>query len=86
MKILVTGGTGFTGKALVKRLVGQGDAVISLDYQEGVKTDEIRSWGQRSSSEQSRIKPWLISAWKGLILFSISLPHSKNWMCPEQLL
>ncbi len=47
MKILVTGGTGFTGKALVKRLVDQGHEVISLDYQEGVKTDEIRSWGAK---------------------------------------
>ncbi len=45
MKILVTGGTGFTGKALVKRLLDEGNEVVCLDYQEGVKTDEIRSWG-----------------------------------------
>lgn len=45
MKILVTGGTGFTGKALVKRLIDEGHEVISLDYQEGLKTNEIRSWG-----------------------------------------
>ena len=45
MKILVTGGTGFTGKALVKRLLDEGHQVVSLDYQEGLKTDEIRSWG-----------------------------------------
>ena len=45
MKVLVTGGTGFTGKALVKRLVDEGYEVVSLDYQEGLKTDEIRSWG-----------------------------------------
>jgi len=45
MKILVTGGTGFTGKALVKRLIDEGHEVVSLDYQEGVKTDEIRAWG-----------------------------------------
>ena len=45
MKILVTGGTGFTGKALVKRLLDEGYQVVSLDYQEGLKTDEIRSWG-----------------------------------------
>lgn len=47
MKVLVTGGTGFTGKALVKRLVDAGHEVVSLDYQEGLKTDEIRSWGAR---------------------------------------
>ena len=45
MKVLVTGGTGFTGKALVKRLIDEGYEVVSLDYQEGLKTDEIRSWG-----------------------------------------
>lgn len=47
MKILVTGGTGFTGKALVKRLIDEGHEVVSLDYQEGLKTDEIRSWGAK---------------------------------------
>ncbi|MBM9538208.1 NAD-dependent epimerase/dehydratase family protein [Desulfobulbus alkaliphilus] len=47
MKILVTGGTGFTGKALVKRLIDLGHEVVSLDYREGLKTDEIRSWGAK---------------------------------------
>ena len=45
MKILVTGGTGFTGKALVKRLLDDGHQVVALDYQEGVKTQELRDWG-----------------------------------------
>jgi len=47
MKVLVTGGTGFTGKALVKRLIDDGYEVVSLDYQEGLKTDEIRGWGAK---------------------------------------
>ncbi|MEK9784466.1 MAG: NAD(P)-dependent oxidoreductase [Gammaproteobacteria bacterium] len=47
MRILVTGGTGFTGKALVKRLHDDGHDVVALDYKEGVKTDEIRAWGVR---------------------------------------
>lgn len=47
MKVLVTGGTGFTGKALVKRLLDDGYEVVSLDYQEGLKTDEIRAWGAK---------------------------------------
>lgn len=45
MKILVTGGTGFTGKALVRRLLDEGHEVVALDYQEGLKTEELRQWG-----------------------------------------
>ena len=45
MKILVTGGTGFTGKALVKRLLDDGHQVVALDYKEGLKTQELREWG-----------------------------------------
>lgn len=45
MKILVTGGTGFTGKALVKRLVDEGHQVVALDCKEGHKSHEIREWG-----------------------------------------
>jgi len=32
MKILVTGGTGFTGTALVRRLLADGHSVVVLDY------------------------------------------------------
>ena len=45
MKVLVTGGTGFTGKALVRRLLDQGHAVVALDSKEGLKTRELREWG-----------------------------------------
>ncbi len=45
MKILVTGGTGFTGKALVRRLLNDGHQVVALDYKEGIKTEELRTWG-----------------------------------------
>lgn len=45
MKILVTGGTGFTGKALVHRLLQDGHQVVALDFQEGLKTQELRDWG-----------------------------------------
>lgn len=45
MKILVTGGTGFTGKALVRRLIDLGHQVVALDYKEGLKTQELRDWG-----------------------------------------
>jgi len=45
MKVLVTGGTGFTGKGLVKRLLDEGHQVVALDYKEGLNTDELRQWG-----------------------------------------
>jgi len=45
MRILVTGGTGFTGKALVRRLLNDGHSVIAMDYKEGIKTQELRDWG-----------------------------------------
>ena len=45
MKVLVTGGTGFTGKALVKRLLDEGHEVVALDSKEGLKTRELRDWG-----------------------------------------
>ena len=45
MKILVTGGTGFTGKALVRRLLNDEHQVVALDFQEGLKTQELRDWG-----------------------------------------
>jgi len=45
MRILVTGGTGFTGKALVLRLLDQGHQVVALDYKEGLDTKELRQAG-----------------------------------------
>lgn len=45
MRVLVTGGTGFTGKALVKRLLDMGHEVVALDSKEGLRTQEIREWG-----------------------------------------
>ncbi len=47
MKVLVTGGTGFTGKALVRALLDLGHAVTALDYKEGIKTQELREWGAK---------------------------------------
>lgn len=47
LKVLVTGGTGFTGKALVKRLIDEGHEVVALDCKEGLKSDEISEWGAK---------------------------------------
>ena len=45
MKVLVTGGTGFVGSHLVRRLLGRGHEVISLDKNPGLFDDELRDGG-----------------------------------------
>jgi 2-alkyl-3-oxoalkanoate reductase len=45
MRVLVTGGTGFTGTALVKRLIDEGHSVVALDYKEGLQCDALRGHG-----------------------------------------
>lgn len=44
-RILVTGGTGFTGFHLVKRLLEKGHEVITLDNQPGYFHDELKTLG-----------------------------------------
>ena len=42
MKILVTGGAGFIGMNLIKRLVSEGNEVVSLDdYSTGFEHNEV---------------------------------------------
>ena len=45
MKVLVTGGTGFTGSHLVRRLALNGDDVVCLDNQPGLFADELIELG-----------------------------------------
>jgi 2-alkyl-3-oxoalkanoate reductase len=45
MKILVTGGTGFTGTALVRRLLSDGHSVVVLDHKEGLSANELKRRG-----------------------------------------
>jgi len=45
MRVLVTGGTGFTGSALVLHLLQEGYDVLAIDVKEGLRSDELRSAG-----------------------------------------
>jgi len=45
MQVLITGGTGFVGAHLVRRLLALGHQVISLDKNPGLFDDELRSKG-----------------------------------------
>ncbi|MGQ9524311.1 MAG: NAD-dependent epimerase/dehydratase family protein [Armatimonadota bacterium] len=45
MRILVTGGTGFTGSHLVRRLIRDGHDVIAVDNQKGLFWDELQALG-----------------------------------------
>lgn len=45
MKILVTGGTGFTGSHLVKHVLKEGHQTIVLDNQEGIMLNELKELG-----------------------------------------
>jgi nucleoside-diphosphate-sugar epimerase len=45
MKVLITGGTGFTGSALAFRLLDEGHEVRAFDYQEGLFADKLKQAG-----------------------------------------
>ena len=47
MRVLVTGGTGFTGSHLVKRLLDKGHEVSVIDNQKGLFYDELRNAGAK---------------------------------------
>ena len=47
MKVLVTGGTGFTGSHLTRRMLDRGYEVVVLDNQKGLFDDEFKARGAK---------------------------------------
>jgi nucleoside-diphosphate-sugar epimerase len=47
MRVLVTGGTGFTGSHLVRRLLDKGDGVLVVDNQKGLFYEELKQLGAK---------------------------------------
>jgi nucleoside-diphosphate-sugar epimerase len=45
MRVMITGGTGFVGSHLVRRLLSKGHEVVSLDKNPGLFDEELRSAG-----------------------------------------
>jgi nucleoside-diphosphate-sugar epimerase len=59
MRALVTGGTGFTGSHLVRRLVRKGHTVVAMDNQKGLFFEELQALGATcelaSVTEETRV-------------------------------
>lgn len=64
MRFLVTGGTGFTGAALVMRLLKEGHEVVSLDNQKGIHFDRLKAAGAELLTGSITEKELLMSASK----------------------
>jgi nucleoside-diphosphate-sugar epimerase len=65
MRALVTGGTGFTGSHLVRRLLDRGHEVLVLDNQRGLAYDELKARGAKIELGDVTDKPTVNRLMKG---------------------
>jgi len=73
MKILVTGGAGFVGTNLIKRLLKEGHEVHSLDnYSTGLKVNEVEGCKYWSGNIQTISTMYNVFVW-----VKILLPYTK---------
>jgi nucleoside-diphosphate-sugar epimerase len=87
MKILVTGGTGFTGSHLTSRLLSLGHEVTVLDNQKGIVYDDLVKQGAKITVGSVTDKDLLESLIKGQeVIFhlaaafrKVNLPKSAYW-------
>lgn len=87
MKILVTGGTGFTGSHLVKRLASRGHEVTAMDNQKGIVWDELEKAGVKLTIGSVTDEPFMRNLIKGCdVIFHlaaafrrVNLPKRVYW-------
>ena len=86
MKILVTGGTGFTGALLVSRLLDMGHTVRSLDNQPGIFYDELKEKGAELITGSVTDRQIVMAATQGMeFVFHLAAAFRKL-NAPQQLL
>lgn len=87
MRVLVTGGTGFTGSHLVKRLIKLGHNVVVLDNQKGIFFDELIRLGADIHLGDITNEPLVLGITKGCdVVFhvaaafrGVNLPKKVYW-------
>jgi nucleoside-diphosphate-sugar epimerase len=87
MKILVTGGTGFSGSHLVRRLLQRGHQVVALDNQRGGFYDELQKLGAEMilGSVADRDLVWQVTQGCEVVLHlaaafrQVNLPQRVYW-------
>lgn len=87
MKILVTGGTGFTGGNLVMRLLSKGHQVTAFDNQEGIVLGELKAKGAEiviGSITDTKLLPELVRGKDAIFHLAaafrlVNLPKTVYW-------